>query len=115
MSEVEQIVSPHLADKEIWIIDDDIPIEKAEFDYRDMLEGDRPINSGTLRALLAAKWENDAVKRICAQLIKEARNVTAFIQPGHAVEYLENGAPIPDAIIYDMKYRTLSHERVLSI
>lgn len=113
MSEVEQTLLPSLADKEIWIIDDDIPIEQAEFEHRDMLEGVRPIDRGTLRALLAVKWEDDAVKRMCEQLIKEAKNVTAFVQPGHAIEHLDSGAPIPDAIVYDLKYRTLSQELAL--
>jgi hypothetical protein len=110
---IEQVMAPSLADKEIWIIDDDIPIHRAEFEHRDMLEGIRPIDRGTLRALLAVQWDDPAVKLVCDQLLKEARNVTAFVQPGHAIEYLDSGAPIPDAIIYDMKYQTLSKDLAL--
>jgi hypothetical protein len=106
VSEVEQVLSPNLADKEIWIIDDSIPLEQARFAHRDMLEGSRPIDRGSLVALLDQQWGDSNVKALCIQLIQEAKTVTAFIQPAAAVEYLESGVSIPDAIVFDMRYQT---------
>ena len=37
-----------LADKNVWIIDDDIPIARAKFKDDDLISGKRPIDRGSL-------------------------------------------------------------------
>lgn len=106
MTETGELVS--LADKEVWIIDDDIPINLVKFDIDDILAGNRPIDRGTLLALLSYEnWPDDPVKTLCTQLVREAKNVTAFTQPVAAIKYLSLGILVPDVIIYDLVYRNL--------
>lgn len=102
-----------LADKVVWIIDDEIPIDQAPFEHSDMVEGIRPIGRGSLSALLAVEgWGDFSVKALCEQIVREARDVQAFILPSAAIEHLNRGALVPDAIIYDLGYRNLSTEWV---
>jgi hypothetical protein len=111
VNEVPQVV-PALANKEIWIIDDSLPVEQLEFDKDDFLQGLRPIDRGTLRELMKKDWDEIAVEDLCNELLSTALNVTAFIQPSSAVNHLLRGASIPDAVIFDLKYRTANDEQV---
>lgn len=100
-----------LQDNSVWIIDDDIPIELAEHERDDILSGERPIDRGTLVALLQnEEWLDDPVKRLVEELVDLAGNVTAFINPATAVDQLKKGIPIPDAIVYDLGIRVISKE-----
>jgi hypothetical protein len=101
-----------LADKEIWIIDDSLPVDQMDSDKDDLVQGIRPIDRGTLRALMKMQWAEIPVEDLCDELLSNALNVTGFIQPSSAVEYLLRGAPIPDAVIFDLKYRTADDEQV---
>jgi len=97
-----------LASKNVWIIDDDIPIAHAKFKNDDLISGKRPIDRGSLLALLAyVEWADTPVKALCEQLINQAKSVTAFTQPAAALHYLEQGAQIPDVVVYDLVYATL--------
>lgn len=106
--------NPHLDDKYVWIIDDEIPIHLAAYERDDMLSGERWIDRGTLMSLLQNEnWDEDPVKLLIGQLVEEAENVIAFIQPGVAIEHLMKGAIIPDSIVYDLGYRNIPTERSL--
>lgn len=48
--------TPGLAGKEIWIVDDSIPVEQMDSDTDDLIQGIRPIDRGTLRALMEKEW-----------------------------------------------------------
>lgn len=111
MNEVIQPV-PSLAGKEIWIVDDSLPVEQMDSDKDDLVQGIRPIDRGTLRALMKMQWAEIPVEDLCGELLSKALNVTGFIQPSSAVEHLMRGAPIPDAVIFDLKYRTANDEQV---
>lgn len=101
--ELEKTVS--LTDWDVWIIDNDIPIFRAEFADDDMKNGERPIDRGTLLYLLSLEdWDDIRLRDLCEQLIYNVRRVTAFIHPGSAVLHLERGAPIPDVVVFDWEY-----------
>lgn len=102
-----------LNDKEVWIVDDDIPVEQAEFEHDDMLKGVRPIDRGALLSLLKMQnWNDDRVRSLCEELTQKAGNVTAFISPSYVAEHLDKGAKRPDVIVYDLRHRTLAPEKV---
>jgi|GEM_PF-3105278 len=112
MTEVS-LTRPGLADKEIWIVDDSLPVDQLSFDKDDLLDGSRPIDRGTLRDLLRIEnWNEIQVKDLCNELFSQALNVTAFIQPNSAVDYLNRGATVPDAVIFDLKHRNTNPEQV---
>jgi hypothetical protein len=111
MSEVIQRVT-NLTGKEVWIIDDSLPVDQVDFDRDDLIQGMRPIDRGTLRALMDKQWTEVPVAELCSELLSTAQNVTGFIQPTSAVEYLAGGALIPDAVIFDLKYRTVRDDQV---
>lgn len=111
MNEVIQPVA-NLAGKEVWVIDDSLPVEQIDFDKDDLIQGTRPIDRGTLRALMEKQWAEVPVAELCNELLSTAQNVTGFIQPSSAVEYLVGGALIPDAVIFDLKYRTVRDDQV---
>jgi hypothetical protein len=83
-----------------------------EHDKDDLILGIRPVDRGTLRMMMGKEWSEDQVEDLCEELLSDAGNVTAFIQPQSAVEYLLAGAPIPDAVVFDLKYRTNTDEQV---
>jgi hypothetical protein len=111
---VSEVIQPviNLAGKEVWIIDDSLPVEQIDFDKDDLIQGTRPIDRGTLRVLMGKQWAEVPVEDLCNELLSTALNVTGFIQPSSAVEYLAAGALIPDAVIFDLKYRTVQDEQV---
>jgi hypothetical protein len=98
-----------LSNRNIWIIDDDIPLQAAEFAKDDMLEGSRPIDRGTLLHLLSKvdEWDDPAVMELCNEIVSTADEVKAFLLPPVAIDHLRKGAKAPDVIIFDMKYRSL--------
>ncbi len=99
-----------LSNRSVWIIDDDIPLQAAEFQKDDMLQGIRPIDRGTLLYLLskADDWEDPYVMELCNEMVNVAGEVKAFLLPPVAIDYLRKGAKAPDVIIFDMKYRNLA-------
>jgi hypothetical protein len=53
-----------LSNIDIWIVDDDIPVEAAKFEKDDLLTGSRPIDRWVLSSLLALEeeiWTDKAV------------------------------------------------------
>jgi hypothetical protein len=98
-----------LSDKCIWIIDDDIPIQAADFKKDDMENGDRPIDRGTLLSLLGkeGEWTDHAVLELCKELSTKAKELKGFVSPIGAIIHLREGAIAPDVIIFDMDYKTM--------
>lgn len=100
----------------VWIIDDDIPIQSADFDNDDMIQGKRPIDRGALLSLLKKEsdWRDSAVLELCKELTNNSGDINGFILPTGAIEYLNKGVKAPDIIIFDMDYgNILKKERVL--
>lgn len=104
-----------LSDKCIWIIDDDIPIQKANFDKDSMLNGSYPIDKGALLSLLREEenWEDKAVLELCSELISATGDFKAFILPMGAIGYLLKGNKPPDVIIFDMNYRNIQDKNTV--
>lgn len=96
-----------LADRDVWVIDDDIPISRWELADDDLLAGTRPIDRGTLLTLVHFRdwWEDDPLRTLCGQLVREAGCVTAFTHPSSAIQHLNRGALIPDVVVFDLDYR----------
>lgn len=96
-----------LADRDVWVIDDDIPISRWELADDDLLTGTRPIDRGTLLTLVHFRdwWEDDPLRTLCGQLVREAGCVTAFTHPSSAIQHLNRGALIPDVVVFDLDYR----------
>jgi len=117
MSETDAIENRvSLSDRDVWIIDDDIPIGLLEPRDESMVTGDRPIDRGTLRALLRlASWRDQELQELCKELVDEAGCVTAFTYPGPAILHLEKGAPIPDVVIFDWQYLGVSRVDVQNL
>lgn len=110
MSSVEQEVSTlPLADRDIWIIDDAFPVVDLPLPHDDISNGRRPIDHGTLLALLRLvgweNWDDKGLYSLCEKLTNSSRSVTAFLSPTAAIQHLEQGAPVPDIIVYDWEYR----------
>lgn len=104
-----------LSDKSVWIIDDDIPIQKADFDKDDMLKGSYPIDRGALLSLLRKEenWDDKAVFELCGELINATGDFKAFILPMGAIGYLQKGNTPPDVIIFDMNYRNIQDKNTV--
>jgi hypothetical protein len=102
-----------LSDKSIWIIDDDIPLQFAEFNNDSMLDGSCPIDRGTLLSLMLKEdnWDDKAVLELCRELVDNSLEIKAFLLPTSAVDYLRKGARAPDVMIFDMNYRTISEKQ----
>jgi hypothetical protein len=96
-----------LTDRDVWIIDDAIPITRWEFADDDLLTGTRPIDRGTLLTLVhfADWWDDGPLRVLCEQLVRKAGCVTAFTHPSSAIQHLDRGAPIPDVVVFDLDYR----------
>jgi hypothetical protein len=113
-TQVEQPIT--LSGRSVWIIDNDIPIQSADFEKDDMVQGMRPIDRGTLLSLLRKEeeWRDPAVLALCKELINKMGDINGFILPTGAIEYLKKGAKAPDIIIFDMDYGSLlNKEKVL--
>jgi hypothetical protein len=104
-----------LSDKSIWIIDDDIPIQSADFNNDAMLEGSCPIDRGALLSLLLKEddWTDKAVLDLCKELSEDTCDIKAFLLPTGAVEYLQKGAKAPDVMIFDMNYRNIKEKKTV--
>lgn len=104
----------NLLDAEIWIIDDDIPVQLYKREKDKLITGEVPIDQGTLISILHEDgWEDEAVKKLTQELTKKARNTVAFTNPSHALEQLQRGAKIPDGIIFDLSYRNQDKNKTL--
>ena len=101
-----------LANNNIWIIDDDIPIQSVDFDKDDMVSGERPIDRGTLLSLIGKEdeWTDSAVLELCKQLVACAGELKAFPSPPSAIKHLRSGAVAPDVVIFDLKYQTITNK-----
>jgi len=115
--------SAPLRDVTVWIVDDEIPIQEADFENDEMLTGVRPIDRTALRSLLSRdSWQGTPLMALCEQLINQAADVRAFIHPSAALAHLVAGAPVPDIVVFDLVYgtqtskaNTLQHlERILA-
>jgi hypothetical protein len=94
-----------LGDVTVWIVDDGIPIQEADFEKDDMLSGARPIDRTALRSLLPREsWQGTPLMALCRQLIDQAQDVRAFLQPAAARAHLDSGAPVPDIVVFDLVY-----------
>lgn len=116
MSKQEAPVS--LSDKNIWIVDDDIPIEILEFDNEALLDGRCPIDRGVLSHLSLSDegWNDKAVFELCKELLETNNEIKAFLLPTGALDYLRKGALPPDVIIFDMNYRNIpDNAKVISL
>lgn len=109
----DAVQEPSLADKVVWIIDDDIlnafvfsrSEEMKIFRDDDLISGKRAIDRGTLIALSNdPQWEPSDVKALCTEIIEQAGDVLAFGNPQLALRYLGSGAVVPDVIVYDLVY-----------
>ena len=105
--------SVSLLDKDVWLVDDDIPVEQAEFEHADMVLGIRPIDRSALLSLLKIpNWNDARVKFLCEELTQKAGNVTAFTSPLFVANHLDRGAKRPDVIVYDLRHRTVKPQEV---
>lgn len=94
-----------LADKRIWIIDDEIPIDRWEHCDDLLLNRQAPMDRGTLLALVDSdQWDETPLKRLCWEVSHQAVEVLAFSHPAMAVQYLEQGAAVPDVVVFDLTY-----------
>lgn len=111
---------PTLSNKYVWIVDDAIPVyalDDLDIDCEDMIDGSRPIDRSVLMTLLKKTdviWEDEAVKVLCDELVRNAADVLAFPQPTAAVDYLQKRRDIPDLIVYDLAYQTCGMPQVIT-
>ncbi len=100
-----------LAAYSVWIIDDDIPVQALDehFPQRErFIRGTRPLDHGALTSILYSdRWEDEAVRDVCKELLENSAWVSAFTSPSSALAYVNEGGRMPDVIIYDVLYDNL--------
>lgn len=100
-----------LNDKIIYVVDDDLPLERLIDVPEFVSTGRYPIDSSLLRRLAnlnETDWDHATeLHEAIVRLVNSGAEIFAFTNPQSLLAYLEGGARVPDAIVFDMKYERL--------
>lgn len=96
----------------VWLIEDHIPVAKLGDEILEQVVSEAvPIRVDLLKEALdkfphgSAPWEEPEVRDLVKQLVaRRDVQVTAFLHPGWAIEYLQQGMSAPDLVIFDWEY-----------
>lgn len=99
----------NMKDKVFWLIDDSLPVTKLGKLPDEIKTGQRPFDYSLLRRMAdldPSEWAERPVHDTLKELLNCGAEVAAFLNPDSALFSLQNGARIPDLVIFDLKYET---------